>query len=66
MQLLFRLVYSLSILAVHNEHETLGSGVVVPPQRSNLVLSANVPHIELDILIRHRLDVKTDYSQARV
>ena len=66
MQLLFRLVYPLSILAVHDEHETLCPSVVVSPQRSNLVLSADVPHVEFDIFIRHRLDVKTDWLKARV
>jgi len=66
MQLLFRLVYPLPILAVHDEHETLCSGVVVSPQWSNLVLSTDVPHVEFDILIRHRLNVKTDWLKARV
>ena len=65
MQLLFRLVYPLPILAVHDEHETLCSSVVVSPQRSNLVLSADVPHVELDILIRHRLDVKANCSEVK-
>ena len=60
MQLLFCLVYPLPILAVHDEYETLCSSVVVSPQWSNLVLPANVPHVELDILIRDRLDVETD------
>ena len=66
MQLLFCLVYPLPILAIHNEHETLCPSVVVSPQRSNLVLSADVPHVEFDIFIRHRLDVKTDWLKARV
>ena len=30
----------------------------MPPQRTNLILTPNIPHIKLDILIRHRLDVK--------
>ena len=66
MQLLFRFVYPLPILAVHDEYETLRSSVVVSPQRSNLVLSTDVPHVELDILIRHRFDVETDWLKARV
>jgi len=60
MQLLFRLVHPLPILTVHDEHETLRSSVVVSPQRSNLVLPSNIPHVELDVLICHRLDVETD------
>lgn len=30
------------------------------PQRSNLVLAADIPDVELDILIRDRLDVEAD------
>ncbi len=33
---------------------------IMPPERSNLVLTTDVPHIELDILIGHGLDVETD------
>ena len=65
MQLLLRLVNPLPILTVHDKDETLRSGIVVSPERSNLVLPANVPHVELDILIRHRLNVETDCSRAR-
>jgi len=32
----------------------------MPPQRSNLVLSANVPDGELDVLVLDCLDVETD------
>lgn len=38
----------------------LGSGVVVPPQRTDLVLTSDVPDIELDVLIRDCLDVEAD------
>lgn len=33
---------------------------VMPPQRSNLVLATNIPHVELDVLVRHRLDVEAN------
>lgn len=65
MQFLLRLVHPLSILTVHNEDETLCSGVVVSPQRPNLVLPADVPHVELHVLVSHRLNVETDCSKAR-
>jgi len=65
MQLLFCLVYPLPVLAVHNEHEALCSCVVMPPQRSNFVLPADVPHVELDILICYCLDVETDCLKAK-
>ena len=60
MQLLFRFVYPLPILTVHDEDETLRSGVIVSPQRSNLVLSTNVPYVEFYVLIGHRLDIEAD------
>ena len=60
MKLLFRLVYPFTVLAVDNEDETLSTGVVVPPERTNLVLSSDIPYVELDILVRDRLDVETD------
>lgn len=33
---------------------------VMPPKRTNLVLTTNIPHIELDILVRDGLDVEAD------
>ena len=60
MQLLLRLVYPLPILAIHDEDKSLRSSVVMPPEWPNLVLPANVPYVELDILICYRFDVETD------
>jgi hypothetical protein len=60
MQLLFRFVYPLPILAVHDEDETLRSGVIMSPQRSNLVLSTDIPNVELYVLVGHCLDIETD------
>ena len=65
MQLLLRLVYPLAILTVHNEHETLGAGVVVPPQWPDLVLPSYVPHVELDILVRDSLHVEAHCESTR-
>ena len=42
MQLLSCLVYSVSVGAVHHKDESLRACVVVPPQRSDLVLSTHV------------------------
>ena len=50
----------LFLKTVHDEHEALRARVVVPPQRPNLVLPADVPDVELHILVRHRLDVEAD------
>lgn len=52
------LVYPRAVVGVNHKNETLGAGEVVPPQRTDLVLTANIPHVEFDILIRHGLDVE--------
>merc|ERR1719230_2051845 len=41
-QLLPRLINPVPICAIHYENEPLGAGVVMPPERSNLVLSTHV------------------------
>ena len=60
MQFLLRLVYPLSILTIDDEHQALSTGVVMSPKGADLVLPAYVPHIELDVLVRDRLDVEAD------
>lgn len=35
------------------------------PERPDLVLPANVPHVELDILVGHGLDVEADGRDGR-
>lgn len=42
------------------ESTHLRSSIVVPPQRTDLVLSSDVPDIELYVLVRHGLDVEAD------
>jgi hypothetical protein len=37
----------------------------MPPERPDLVLAADVPDVELDILHRHRLDVEADRRDGR-
>lgn len=32
----------------------------MPPQRSNLILTPNVPNIEFHVLVCYRLDVESD------
>jgi len=53
-------VDSLSVLTVNDENETLGASVIMSPQRTNLVLTSDVPNVELDILVCDRLDVESD------
>lgn len=35
------------------------------PQRSDLVLATNIPHVEFDVLVRHRLDVESHRGDRR-
>ena len=64
-ELLLRLVYTFPVLAVNDENETLGASVVLSPQGPNLVLSSDVPNVELDVLVGHGLHVKTHCARTR-
>lgn len=59
-QLAPRLVYPVAVVAVNDEDKALGAGEVMSPQRSDLVLPAHVPHVELGVLVGHGLDVEAD------
>lgn len=63
-ELLLCLVYSFAILAVHDEHQSLGAGVVVAPERTNLVLPTDVPHVEPHILVSYGLNVESDCAEG--
>lgn len=58
LQLLTGLDNTVAIVAVHHEDDTLGVLEVVAPQGTDLVLTADVPHGELDVLILDGLDVE--------
>ena len=58
MKLLPSLVYSSSVVGINHKNQALGPREVVSPKRSNLVLPAHIPHVELDILIGHGFDVE--------
>lgn len=58
LQLLAGLDDTVTIVAVDDEDDTLGVLEVVPPQRSDLVLSTDIPHGEGDVLVLDRLDVE--------
>ena len=66
MQLLLCLVYPLSVLTVHDEHETLRPRVVVSPQRPDLILAADIPDVELHILVCYGLDIEPNYGISEV
>lgn len=59
-QLELGLGYPRPVARVHDEDETLGASIVVPPQWTDLVLTADVPHVELGILVSDGLDVEAD------
>jgi hypothetical protein len=59
LELLAGLDYTVAIVAVDNENDALGVLEIMPPQRSNLVLSTDVPHSELDVLVLDGFDIET-------
>ena len=59
LQLLTRLNDTITIVAINNEDDTLGVLEVMSPQRSDLVLSSNIPYSELNVLVFDSLNVKT-------
>ena len=60
-ELLLGLVYALPVLTVDDEHEALRAGVVVPPEGPNLVLSSDIPDVELDVLVCDGFDIESDW-----
>jgi len=64
-QLLLGFVNTFPVLAVDHKNEALCSGIIVPPQRPNFILTSDIPDVELDILIGHRFHVETNCSWER-
>lgn len=58
LELLSGLDDTIPIVAVDDEDDTLGVLEVVPPQRTDLVLTTDIPHGELDVLVLNGLDVE--------
>jgi len=58
LELLASLDDTVTIVAVDDEDDTLGVLEVMPPQRSDLVLTTDIPHGELDVLVLDSLDVE--------
>jgi len=59
LQLLSGLDDTVPIVAVNHENDTLGVLEVVAPQRTDLVLTTDIPHGELNVLVLDGLDVET-------
>lgn len=60
LQLPHRLVHARLIITVHHEDQALRAAEVVPPQRPDLVLPADIPDVEFGVLVGHGLDVEAD------
>lgn len=60
LQLLAGLDHTVTIVAVDDEDDALGVLEVMPPQRTDLVLSTDIPHGELDVLVLDGLNVEAD------
>jgi hypothetical protein len=65
-QLLLCFVYPLPILAIHDEHQALSTGVVVSPKRADFILPSYIPYIKLDILIRDSLYIEADCDSVKM
>lgn len=50
---------TIAIVAVNDEDDTLGVLEVMPPKRTDLVLTADIPHGELNVLVLDSLNVET-------
>jgi len=59
------LLDTLPIVRVDHEDQTLGVLEVVAPQRSDLILTTDIPHSEVDVLVLNSLDVETDGRDRR-
>ena len=59
LKLLTSLDNTVAIVAVDDEDDTLGVLEVMSPERTDLVLTTDIPHGELDVLVLDSLDVET-------
>jgi hypothetical protein len=55
------LIHSVSVSSVNNEYQSLRSSKIVTPQRSDLVLSTDIPNIELDVLVLNSLNIELNF-----
>jgi len=65
LQFLTCLDYTITIVAVDDENDALSVLEVMSPQWADLVLTADVPHGELNVLVFDSLDVETNCRNGR-
>jgi hypothetical protein len=58
LELLAGLDNTVAIVGVDDEDDTLGVLEVMSPERTNLVLSTDIPHSELNVLVLDSLNVE--------
>lgn len=64
LQLLAGLDDTVPIVAVNHEDDTLGVLEVVAPEGTDLVLTTDIPHGELNVLVLDGLDVEACADEA--
>ena len=62
MKFISRLGDTVAIVTIDDEDQALRVLEVVSPQRTNLVLSPNIPHRERNVLVFDRFDVETCFG----
>merc|ERR1712028_222389 len=55
-ELLTSIFSTVTVIAVNHKDQTLCVLIVVPPQWTDLVLAANIPHSEADVLVLNGLN----------
>jgi hypothetical protein len=64
-QLRLGVLYTVAVVAIHDKYNAVGVLVVVAPQRAELVLTTDIPHGELQVLVLQRLNVEADGWDGR-
>lgn len=49
---------AIPVIRIHYKYHTVGVIVVVPPQRSNFILSSNIPYGEANISVLYGLNIE--------
>jgi hypothetical protein len=58
LQFLTCLDNTVTIVAIDDEDDALGILEIMPPERSDLVLSTHIPHGELNVFVLNGLDIE--------
>lgn len=59
------LIHAVAVVGVNDEDQALGARKVVSPERTDLVLTADIPNIKLGVLVSDSLDVEADGGDRR-